>query len=87
MNPAPAPKRNNGNRRPRRWLPYIGAAALVTLIVMGLRAGDSPHGRMGSVTYRVLCVSHAAVLALPPVLPAAGARTAPATSAYFPVLA
>ena len=36
------------------------------LIVMGLRAGDSPHGHMGSVTYRVLCVSHAAVLALPP---------------------
>lgn len=36
------------------------------LIVMGLRAGDSPHGRMGSVTYRVLCVSRAAVLALPP---------------------
>jgi hypothetical protein len=33
---------------------------------MGLRATDAPHGRMGSVTYRVLCVSHAAVLALPP---------------------
>jgi nucleotide-binding universal stress UspA family protein len=36
------------------------------LIVMGLRASGSPRGRMGSVTYRVLCVSHAAVLALPP---------------------
>jgi nucleotide-binding universal stress UspA family protein len=36
------------------------------LIVMGLRATGAPHGRMGSVTYRVLCVSHAAVLALPP---------------------
>ncbi len=36
------------------------------LIVMGLRAGHSPHGRMGSVTHRVLCISQAAVLALPP---------------------
>jgi nucleotide-binding universal stress UspA family protein len=36
------------------------------LIVMGLRATGSPHGRMGSVTYRVLCVARGAVLALPP---------------------
>jgi nucleotide-binding universal stress UspA family protein len=42
------------------------------LIVMGLRATGSPHGRMGSVTYRVLCVSHATVLALPPSPQAAG---------------
>jgi len=58
----------------------------VGLIVMGLRAVGSPHGRMGSVTYRVLCVSHAAVLVLPPALTAARARTAPATSVYLPVL-
>ena len=36
------------------------------LIVMSLRAPGSPLGRMGSVTYRVLCLAHALVLALPP---------------------
>lgn len=46
------------------------------LIVMGLRGGGSPHGRMGSVTYRVLCVSHAAVLALPPAARALARETA-----------
>ncbi len=50
------------------------------LIVMGLRAGDSPHGRMGSVTYRVLCVSHAAVLALSPA-PRAAVRPVAETTA------
>ena len=55
------------------------------LIVMGLRAGHSPHGRMGSVTYRVLCVSHAAVLALPP--GQALARTAPGALGYLAALA
>jgi nucleotide-binding universal stress UspA family protein len=50
------------------------------LIVMGLRAGDSPHGRMGSVTYRVLCVSHAAVLALPPAVRAIARRGSAATA-------
>ena len=54
------------------------------LIVMGLRAGDSPQGRMGSVTYRVLCVSHAAVLALPPsVRASADTATPPTTSAFM----
>ena len=54
------------------------------LIVMGLRAGDSPQGRMGSVTYRVLCVSHAAVLALPPSVRAiADTATPPTTSAFM----
>ena len=54
------------------------------LIVMGLRAGDSPEGRMGSVTYRVLCVSHAAVLALPPsVRASADTATPPTTSAFM----
>jgi nucleotide-binding universal stress UspA family protein len=52
------------------------------LIVMGLRATGSPHGRMGSVTYRVLCVSHAMVLALPPAPNALGRlETAPGTFA------
>jgi HlyD family secretion protein len=31
---APAPRRNN-RRRPRRWLPWLGAAVLVALIVVG----------------------------------------------------
>ena len=58
------------------------------LIVMGLRAGDSPQGRMGSVTYRVLCVSHAAVLALPPsVRASADTATPQTTSAFMAMLA
>jgi nucleotide-binding universal stress UspA family protein len=36
------------------------------LIVMGLRSDEGIRGRMGSVTYRVLCVSRALVLAIPP---------------------
>jgi nucleotide-binding universal stress UspA family protein len=55
------------------------------LIVMGLRAGDSPHGRMGSVTYRVLCVSHAAVLALPPEACVPARTTSTPASAALPV--
>lgn len=38
----------------------------VGLIVMGLRASAMFGPRMGSVTYRVLCVTNAIVLALPP---------------------
>lgn len=38
----------------------------VGLIVMGLHASALMGPRMGSVTYRVLCVTHAIVLALPP---------------------
>jgi universal stress protein A len=37
------------------------------LIVIGLRSDEGIRGRMGSVTYRVLCVAHALVLAIPPV--------------------
>jgi nucleotide-binding universal stress UspA family protein len=40
------------------------------LIVMGLHASPRRGPRMGSVTYRVLCLSHIPVFALPP-LPAA----------------
>jgi universal stress protein A len=36
------------------------------LIVMGLHSAGALGPRMGSVTYRVLCLSHAPVLALPP---------------------
>lgn len=37
------------------------------LIVMGLHSSGLLGPRMGSVTYRVLCLAHALVLALPPV--------------------
>ena len=36
------------------------------LIVMGLHASPLKGQRMGSVTYRVLCLAHTPVLALPP---------------------
>ena len=43
MNPSTPPKRNNGNgRRPRHWLPYLGALALVALIVAGLWPKPAP---------------------------------------------
>ncbi|HLG57580.1 MAG TPA: universal stress protein [Vicinamibacterales bacterium] len=38
------------------------------LIVIGLHSSGLLGPRMGSVTYRVLCLTHALVLALPPVL-------------------
>ena len=43
------------------------------LIVMGLHSSPILGPRMGSVTYRVLCLAHRLVLAVPPV-PAASAR-------------
>jgi nucleotide-binding universal stress UspA family protein len=36
------------------------------LIVIGLHASAIAGPRMGSVTYRVLCLAHVLVLALPP---------------------
>ena len=49
MNPDPAdksqppiPRRNNHARRPRRWLPYAGALALIGLIVAGLWPKPAP---------------------------------------------
>ena len=89
LNLAPAGHRPEGlvaYGDPAEEIAKIARDRHVGLIVMGLRAGDSPHGRMGSVTYRVLCVSHAAVLALPPVA-ATRVGTLPATSVYLPVLA
>jgi hypothetical protein len=44
------------------------------LIVIGLHASPLAGPRMGSVTYRVLCLSQTPVLALPPVSPASAAR-------------
>jgi nucleotide-binding universal stress UspA family protein len=38
----------------------------VGLIVMGLHSSPLLGPRMGSVTYRVLCLAHTLVLALPP---------------------
>ena len=38
----------------------------IGLIVMGLHASPLAGARMGSVTYRVLCLAHTLVLALPP---------------------
>ena len=50
------------------------------LIVIGLHASPHSGPRMGSVTYRVLCLSQMPVLALPPAAPASVRRvTAPAT--------
>ena len=40
------------------------------MIVIGLHGSPLAGPRMGSVTYRVLCLSQTPVLALPPVLPA-----------------
>jgi nucleotide-binding universal stress UspA family protein len=44
------------------------------IIIMGLHSSPLLGPRMGSVTYRVLCLSHRLVLALPPA-PAAAGRT------------
>jgi universal stress protein A len=44
----------------------IAADRQVGLIVMGLHASPVTGARMGSVTYRVLCLAHPLVLALPP---------------------
>jgi hypothetical protein len=48
----------------------------VGLIVIGLHGSPLAGPRMGSVTYRVLCLSQTPVLALPPVLPASVGRVA-----------
>ena len=51
------------------------------LIVEGLYSSGLLGPRMGSVTYRVLCLTHALVLALPPVPAASGAPADEATLA------
>ena len=43
MNPSTLSKRTNGNgRRPRRWLPYLGAIVLVALLIAGLWPKPGP---------------------------------------------
>jgi nucleotide-binding universal stress UspA family protein len=51
---------------PAEEISKIASDRGVGLIVMGLHASALLGARMGSVTYRVLCVTNAIVLALPP---------------------
>ena len=51
---------------PSEEISKIASDRGVGLIVMGLHASALLGARMGSVTYRVLCVTNAIVLALPP---------------------
>ncbi|HEX5106850.1 MAG TPA: universal stress protein [Vicinamibacterales bacterium] len=52
------------------------------LIVIGLHSSGFLGPRMGSVTYRVLCLTHALVLAIPPQPIAAEGRTASTISTH-----
>lgn len=51
---------------PSEEIAKIASDRRAGLIVMGLHASAVPGARMGSVTYRVLSVTHGLVLALPP---------------------
>jgi nucleotide-binding universal stress UspA family protein len=62
---------------PSEEIVRLAEARQANLIVMGLHSSTMLGPRMGSVTYRVLCRTHALVLALPP-------RTAPETSHQEP---
>lgn len=53
---------------PAEEIAKIAADRKVGLIVMGLHASPRSGPRMGSVTYRVLCLAPTLVLALPPTL-------------------
>jgi nucleotide-binding universal stress UspA family protein len=64
-----------GQRRPEALITYgepseeiakVAADRDAGLIVMGLHSSPLMGARMGSVTYRVLCLAHRLVLALPP---------------------
>ena len=52
------------------------------LIVIGLHGSPMLGPRMGSVTYRVLCLAPALVLAVPPVPTAAGASSDAQSAAH-----
>jgi nucleotide-binding universal stress UspA family protein len=52
---------------PAEEIAKVAADRDVGLIVMGLHSSPLLGPRMGSVTYRVLCLAHRLVLALPPV--------------------
>jgi nucleotide-binding universal stress UspA family protein len=56
---------------PAEEIAKIARERRVGLIVIGLHASPVSGPRMGSVTYRVLCLAQTPVLALPPALPAA----------------
>jgi len=56
------------------------------LIVMGLHSSPVLAPRMGSVTYRVLCLAHRLVLALPP-QPDVASHTKPAAAAHVTPIA
>ena len=60
---------------PAEEIAKVAADRDVGLIVMGLHSSPLLGPRMGSVTYRVLCLAHRLVLALPP-LPVAGSGAA-----------
>jgi nucleotide-binding universal stress UspA family protein len=51
---------------PAEEVAKVAADRNVGLIVMGLHSSPVLGPRMGSVTYRVLCLAHRLVLALPP---------------------
>jgi universal stress protein E len=53
---------------PAEEIAKVAADRDAGLIVMGLHSSPVLGPRMGSVTYRVLCLSHRLVLAIPPVL-------------------
>jgi len=59
----------------------LAEARRANLIVMGLHSSGLLGPRMGSVTYRVLCRTHALVLALPPTAIQSGTSDTPAPSA------
>jgi nucleotide-binding universal stress UspA family protein len=61
---------------PSEEIAKVAADRDAGLIVMGLHSSPVLGPRMGSVTYRVLCLAHRLVLALPP-LPAPSARLSP----------
>lgn len=56
---------------PAEEIAKVAADRQTGLVVMGLHASPLAGARMGSVTYRMLCLAHALVLAIPPAPPAA----------------
>ena len=60
---------------PSEEIVKLAEARNAGLIVMGLHSSELFGARMGSVTYRVLCLTHALVLALPPQAAASAAPT------------
>jgi nucleotide-binding universal stress UspA family protein len=64
---------------PSEEIVRLAEARQANLIVMGLHSSTLLGPRMGSVTYRVLCRTHAPVLALPPrAVPSSARRDEPA---------